>query len=106
MVFIGRSLKPVEKTDEQGNIVRGYTWRWDRMVKIFDKLLDSDAYCQAFISRITLTEERKTWLTACSSSTVRVVEGDHHFHLENAPMAAREISEWICAQDKPEKARM
>ncbi|KAG0264819.1 hypothetical protein DFQ27_001017 [Actinomortierella ambigua] len=124
MVFIGRSLKPAERIDEHGSIHRGFTWRWDRMVRIFDILLDSDAYCQAFISRIAcpwlallstngfqsklsaVTETRTTWLTACPSVTVRIVEGSHHFHLEDAPMAAREISEWICAQDKPDKARM
>ncbi|KAG0232870.1 hypothetical protein BGW41_001694 [Actinomortierella wolfii] len=125
VIIVKRSVKPVEKrSEETGEVIRGYTWRWDRMVKIFDILLDSETYSRAFMCRLRcpilalvstnaylpkyeeLIETRKAQLDACPSVTVRAVVGNHHFHLEDAPMTAREVTEWICAQDGHDKARL
>ena len=51
-------------------------------------------------------EERQAWLTQSPVVTICPVEGYHHVHLEDAPLVAGKISEWVLAQDEPAKARL
>ncbi|KAF9167486.1 hypothetical protein DFQ26_004439 [Actinomortierella ambigua] len=123
-VFIPRSLKPTEQKDEHTQTTQqGYSWCWDRMIMISDVMANSDLYTKAFVSRVTCPvlfilaidgyawkreKDGKvmSWFTASSSVTVRDVEGGHHVHIEDAPMTARLITEWLLEQESSMKARL
>ncbi|KAF9167483.1 hypothetical protein DFQ26_004436 [Actinomortierella ambigua] len=122
-IFTPRSLMPMERTDDEGQVIQGYTWRSDRVLTIRSATSVSDDYAKAFMARITcpllavlaskgfmllrgVVEERVTWPTNAAVTTVCEVEGFHHVHLEDAPLVAQKVSEWVLAQDRSEKARL
>ncbi|KAF9205345.1 hypothetical protein BGZ59_000523 [Podila verticillata] len=121
-MLVPRGLRPVERTDEQGNTVQGWTWSTDQLLTIRSAQSLSEKYVQAFVQRITspvlavlasrgvanmmgMVEERKSWMTK-TEVTIKVVEGGHSVHMEDAPAVAREVCPWILAQDIGEVARL
>ncbi|KAG0264817.1 hypothetical protein DFQ27_001015 [Actinomortierella ambigua] len=121
-ILTPRSLKPVEKTDKQGNVLQGYTWRSDPILTFHIPTSASNAYGEAFMRRITCpflafftthgfrtrfdVDERLSWLTNAQVVTTHTVEGSHHIHLEDPELVAKMVSEWIIERDKTEKARL
>ncbi|KAG0089127.1 hypothetical protein BGZ92_005274 [Podila epicladia] len=121
-VLVPRGLRPIERTDEHGKTVQGWTWSTDQLLTIRSAQSLSEEYVQAFVQRIVspvlavlasrgvanmmeMVEERKSWMTK-TKATIKVVEGGHSVHMEDAPAVAREICPWILAQDIGEVARL
>ncbi|KAG0012128.1 hypothetical protein BGZ82_002725 [Podila clonocystis] len=50
-------------------------------------------------------EERQSWITK-TKATIKVDEGGHYAHMEDAPTVARDVCPWILAQDIGEVARL
>ena len=63
----------------------------------------ADFFLYAFMQLVI--EERKSWMTK-ANVTIKVVEGGHFVHMDDAPAIAREVCPWILAQDIGEVARL
>ncbi|KAF9429729.1 hypothetical protein BGZ94_009699 [Podila epigama] len=121
-ILVPRGLKPIERTDNDGNTIQGWTWSTDRLLTIQSAQSLSDEYVQAFMRRITspllavlashgltamreMVEERTKWMEK-TKVTMRTVEGGHSVHMEDAPQVAREVCGWIFEQDLDQAARL
>ncbi|KAF9363341.1 hypothetical protein BGX34_004358 [Mortierella sp. NVP85] len=117
-----RGLKPMEKTMEDGKVVQGWTWTTDRILTIRSAQSLSEAYAQAFMSRIcspvlavlaekgmlSLTEgqnERVGWIQK-AKVTIKGVPGSHSVHMEDAPVVSESITSWIMEQNAGEVAKL
>ncbi|KAG0367506.1 hypothetical protein BGZ54_003766 [Gamsiella multidivaricata] len=121
-VLMARGLKPAERIMEDGSVAQGWTWTTDRLLTIRSAQSLTEAYSEAFMSRICcpvlavlaeggllgLTEvqnERVKWIHKAKVS-VEGVPGNHSVHMENAPLIAEKVCRWILTQDVGEVARL
>ncbi|KAG0343796.1 hypothetical protein BG004_004990 [Podila humilis] len=121
-IMVPRGLRPVERTDENGNVEHGWTWSTDQLLTIRDAESMTEQHVRAFMSRISspflavlatggfvnmmnVVEDRKSVMNK-TDVVLKCVEGGHSVHLENAPSVANQICPWVLAQDVGEVARL
>ncbi|OAQ28032.1 alpha/beta-hydrolase [Linnemannia elongata AG-77] len=121
-ILVPRGLRPLERTDSDGTIVKGWTWSTDQLLTIRSAQSLSEEYVQSFMTRIRcpflavlaskgiqtiryMVDDRLPWL--CQTKvTIRDVDGNHHVHMEDAPMVAGHVCDWILRQDDAPVARL
>ncbi|KAF9923967.1 hypothetical protein FBU30_005987 [Linnemannia zychae] len=115
-IMVPRGLRPYNRTDVEGNTIQGWTWSTDQLLTIRSAQSLSEEYVQAFMTRITcpilaiiasqglqtiryMVDDRLPWLEK-TKVTLKDVVGSHSVHMENAPMIAELVCQWILSQDK------
>ncbi|KAG0371712.1 hypothetical protein BGX24_001292 [Mortierella sp. AD032] len=121
-ILVPRGLRPIGRTDADGNTAQGWTWSTDQLLTIRSAQSLSEEYVQAFMTRITcpilavlasqglhtiryMVDDRIPWLGQ-TKVTIRDVVGSHSVHMEDAPTVAEQVCNWILSQDDGPVARL
>ncbi|KAF9586168.1 hypothetical protein BGW38_009065 [Lunasporangiospora selenospora] len=99
-ILVPRGLVPIERTDEDGKTIQGWTWSSDPLLTIRSAQSLSDEYVHAFLRRIEcpvlavlasnglfnmkeFIERRTAWFEK-SKPTIKRAKGNHSVHMEDA----------------------